>query len=160
MTEEQKKLIFDIGYGEKNMDYLFIESEIKRVFPELFEPDIKVGDWVHNGLSLFKVEKDIAYSRISFRLATYEEISEYLISCAKRRGYKVGHNLCGTIGFKRIPSYSDIANGVLPVLFHYNFSMDMLDMNGVIIYDNGVWAKIVDPKEVIIDGVTYREVMP
>lgn len=161
MTEEQKKLIFDIGYGDKNMDYLFIESEIKRLFPELFEPKFKVGDWVHNGLFLLKLESDFDLAFKAFlRLATYEEVSEYLIYCAKIRGYKVGHNLCGTVGFKRIPAYSEIANIVLPVLFYYNLYMDMLEMNGVVIYKNGVWATIVDPKEVVIDGVTYREVMP
>lgn len=156
MTEEQKKFIKEIG-----KDRLY-EEKACSLFPELFEPKIKVGDWVHNGLFLFKVESvsDILGIKSSLRLATYQEISDYLVSSAKSLGYKVGHNLCGTIGFKRIPAYSNIANIVLPVLFHYNLHMDMLEMNGVVIYKNGVWATIVDPKEIIIDGVTYREVMP
>ena len=146
-----------------------LKSKLRAEFPEAFELERKVGDWVttigttfhsekNNGntfkigyvdtQSLFVCEekKDEGYGVFNgeFRLATPEEILVHLGKEADKRGIKAGVTidnsmLSGTIGRVKLTWGT--------FRYVYSDSGDYLRLGGDKVYKNGDWATII-PTEV------------
>ena len=80
----------------------------------------------------------------NWRLATEEEVSEALINEAKKRGF----NNIGNLKIKN--TVGSISNGFVTTTndFYYYYKGNTLRLDGAVIFNNGVWAEIIEePKE-------------
>ena len=84
------------------------------------------------------------YGNERLRLATEEEVSEALINEAKKRGF----NNIGNLKIKN--TVGSISNGFVTTTndFYYYYKGNTLRLDGAVIFNNGVWAEIIEePKE-------------
>ena len=143
---------------------------LQKFIPEAFENKLEVGKWYKlkdnpKILALydcFKHHRPYAYIfnekgdyeyRVEFslfelptywELATEEEVREALINEAKKRGF----NNIGNLKIKN--TGGSISNGFVTITndFYYDYKVNTLRLDGVIIFNNGVWAEIIEePKE-------------
>ena len=86
----------------------------------------------------------LAEKKHAKRLATEEEVREALINEAKKRGF----NNIGDLKIKN--TYGGISNGFVTITndFYYDYKGNTLRLDGAVIFNNGVWAEIIEePKE-------------
>ncbi len=136
---------------------------LKEFIPDAFENKLEVGKWYksNKGSICFNLEdsyygfdfvgdwRDITYFKIGqdkseWELATEEEVREALINEAKKRGF----NTIGNLKIKN--TFGGISNGFLTITndFYYDYKGNTLSLDGAIIFNNGVWAEIIEePKE-------------
>ena len=143
---------------------------LQKFIPEAFETKLEVGRWYKlkdnpKILALydcFKHHRPYAYIfnekgdyeyRVEFslfelptywELATEEEVREALINEAKKRGF----NNIGNLKIKN--TVGSISNGFVTITndFYYDYKGNTLRLDGAIIFNNGVWAEIIEePKE-------------
>ena len=76
------------------------------------------------------------------RLATEEEVREALINEAKKRGF----NNIGNLKIKN--TFGGISNGFVTITndFYYDYKGNTLRLDGAVIFNNGVWAEIIEEK--------------
>ena len=137
---------------------------LQQFIPEAFETKPIVGKWyisdhyliyylgnnecncikLIDGEWLEKIHHSLSGHLKSYRLATEEEVSEALINEAKKRGF----NNIGNLKIKSIHGgisneYQTITNN-----FYYDYKSNTSQLDGVIIFKDGVWAEIIEePKE-------------
>ena len=94
------------------------------------------GDWMHHESPQTYPDNEV--------IATEEEVREALINEAKKRGFN-------NIGILKIKStVGGISNGYHTTnnAFYYDYKGNTLRLDGVVIFNNGVWAEIIEePKE-------------
>jgi len=142
------------------------ETTVRELFPQVFETKLEVGKWYkyQNCLAfILELEEEddfIAYGFLGkkwydkcshwtngffgWKLATKEEVETALINEAKRRGFKVGSK------FKNIVK-SDLGRTceIITSKFRFDYHRNTLDdpRGYGLIFDNGVWAEIIQPKQ-------------
>ena len=80
----------------------------------------------------------------NWQLATEEDVREALINEAKKRGF----NNIGNLKIKN--TVGSISNGFVTLTndFYYDYKGNTLRLDGAVIFNNGVWAEIIEePKE-------------
>ena len=137
---------------------------LQQFIPEAFETKPIVGKWyisdhyliyylgnnecncikLIDGEWLEKIHHSLSGHLKSYRLATEEEVSEALINEAKKRGF----NNIGNLKIKN--TVGSISNGFVTTTndFYYYYKGNTLRLDGAVIFNNGVWAEIIEePKE-------------
>jgi len=121
------------------------------------EPHFKIGQWVigENGFypkepcRIVGIEEGGFYyedtknrkvwEHYKVRPATHSEIESHLIKMAKEKGFKEGVTV-------KHQNY-DVSHKIKGCLFSYGNNSDFLSLNDILIYEDGVWAKILPSKK-------------
>lgn len=140
---------------------------LQKFIPYAFENKLEVGKWYkprnERIKSLFVPNKEqcdgnmgygfnfhgefkeshfnlIGSSPNDFELATEEEVREALINEAKKRGF----NNIGNLKIKN--TVGSISNGFVTITndFYYDYKGNTLKLDGAVIFNNGVWAEIIE----------------
>ena len=142
---------------------------LQKFIPEAFETKLEVGKWhkskERKNKTLFVPNKEQCDSNMGygfnylgefkesnfnlcgsfpnyFELATEEEVREALINEAKKRGF----NNIGNLKIKN--TFGGISNGFVTLTnnFYYDYKGNTLRLDGALIFNNGVWAEIIEEK--------------
>ena len=152
-----------------------IKKLLQQFIPEAFETKLEVGRWYklkdnpkilalydcfkhHRPYAyLFNAKGDYEYAPIfsfielpnRWQLATEEEVSEALINEAKKRWF----NNIGDLKIKNI--HGGISNGFSTINndFYYDYISNTLQLDGGIIFKDGIWAEIIEPTKEEINRV-------
>ena len=143
---------------------------LQEFIPDAFEDKRIVGKWyisehylvyylgnnksncikLSDGKWLEKIYHSLSGHLKSYRLATEEEVREALINEAKKRGF---NNICN---LKIKNTVGSISNGFVTITndFYYDYKGNTLRLDGAVIFNNGVWAEIIEePTEEEINRV-------
>ena len=136
---------------------------LQEFLPEAFENKLEVGKWYiseyylvyylgnykcnciefSDGKWIENVHHSLSCHLKNYRLATEEEVKEALINEAKRRGFK-------NVGDLKIKNtYGGISNGYCTINndFYYDYISNTLQLDGAIIFKDGIWAEIIEQSE-------------
>ena len=155
LTQEQINQLAEIKY---------VKELLQEFLPEAFENKLEVGKWYRlrnkafnwlmcytenrygcygfNSENLYSNEY-VMYDYNDWKLATEEEVREAIINEAIKRGFK-------NIGDLKIKNtYGDIRNGYRTINndFYYDYISNTLNLDGVIIFKDGIWAEIIEQSE-------------
>ena len=143
---------------------------LQEFIPEAFENKLEVGKWYKSKYNkpkiLFFTKKETCCSDTGygfnylgiykeknfnlfgseiydFELATEEEVREAFIKEAKKRGF----NNIGDLKIKN--TIGDIRNGYHTINndFYYDYISNTLQLDGAIIFKDGIWAEIIEQSE-------------
>ena len=137
---------------------------LQQFLPEAFENKLEVGKWyisehylayylgdykcncirLSDGAWFENMHHSLSGHLKSYKLATEEEVREALINEAKKRGF----NNIGNLKIKN--TFGGISNGFVTLTnnFYYDYKGNTLRLDGALIFNNGVWAEIIEePKE-------------
>ena len=159
---------------QEQIDRLAEKKHAKKLLqefvPEAFKTELEVGRWYRlkgnpeilalydcfkhhrpyayifneNGNYEYRVEFSLFELPTYWELATEEEVREALINEAKKRGF----NNIGNLKIKN--TFGGISNGFVTLTnnFYYDYKGNTLRLDGALIFNNGVWAEIIEePKE-------------
>ena len=148
---------------EKLAEKKHAKELLKEFLPEAFENKLEVGKWYRlrnkafNWLMCYTENRNVCYGFNSenlysneyvmydyndWKLATEEEVREALINEAKKRGF----NNIGNLKIKN--TFGGISNGFVTLTnnFYYDYKGNTLRLDGALIFNNGVWAEIIEEK--------------
>ena len=158
---------------QEQIDRLAEKKHAKKLLqefvPEAFKTELEVGRWYRlkdnpgilalydcfkhhrpyayifneNGNYEYRVEFSLFELPTYWELATEEEVREALINEAKKRGF----NNIGNLKIKN--TFGGISNGFVTITndFYYDYKGNTLRLDGAVIFNNGVWAEIIEETE-------------
>ena len=185
LTKKQQESIKEI-HGEVCGDW---QKRIEEIFPKLFEADFKEGDWVkiyeRHG-SVLRIEslnseswfwstalktpyqfngqtRNYHNPGIIKRKATKEEIETALINEAKKRFGEKPIKDCTKFVFNGERKEISNLSGMGWESCYYNASQDNLQYHGMVLYEKGQWAEIVneipDDLQKVIDRIGKDKIL-
>ena len=147
---------------EKLAEKKHAKELLKEFLPEAFENKLEVGKWyisehylayylgdykcncikLSDGAWFENMHHSLSGHLKSYKLATEEEVIEALINEAKKRGF----NNIGNLKIKN--TFGGISNGFVTLTnnFYYDYKGNTLRLDGALIFNNGVWAEIIEEK--------------